>query len=104
MNIYGGNAAMSQPQYDSSIAAPSTQLARRPTNRQLVQTTQRSTYDNSGDLWGQFGDDPILDPQNANGMMENDNVELLEERAAVAKRDAQSKRKQIPPFVQKLSR
>ncbi|KAL3427880.1 HSF-type DNA-binding protein [Phlyctema vagabunda] len=36
-------------------------------------------------------------------MEENDNIELLEERAAVAKRDAQSKRKQIPPFVQKLS-
>lgn len=96
---------MSQPQYDPSIAAPSTQLTRRPTNRQLVPTTQRTPYDNSGDPWGQFGDDSILDPQNVNGMMEeSDNIELLEERAAVAKRDAQSKRKQIPPFVQKLSR
>jgi heat shock transcription factor len=37
-------------------------------------------------------------------MEENDNIELLEERAAVAKREATSKRKQIPPFVQKLSR
>ncbi|EHL03013.1 putative Heat shock factor protein [Glarea lozoyensis 74030] len=36
-------------------------------------------------------------------MEESDNIELLEEKAAVAKRDAQSKRKQIPPFVQKLS-
>jgi heat shock transcription factor len=46
-----------------------------------------------------------MDPQSANGAMEeNDSIERLEERAAIAKRDAQSKRKQIPPFVQKLSR
>jgi heat shock transcription factor len=62
-------------------------------------------HDNSGDQWdGQYGDESILDPQSASGMVEEDNIELLEERAAVAKRDAQSKRKQIPPFVQKLSR
>ena len=104
MNNYGGNTAMSQTQYDQSIGAPSTQLARRPINRQLVPTAQRMTQDTSGDWSGQY-DDAILDPQNANGMMEeNDNIELLEERAAVAKREATSKRKQIPPFVQKLSR
>lgn len=28
----------------------------------------------------------------------------LEQRALLAKKDAQAKRKQIPPFVQKLSR
>lgn len=106
MNNYVG-AQTSQPQFDQSIpTAASTQLARRPiNNRQLVQTGPRMPYDNSADPWGQFGDDSILDPQNGNGVMEeNDNIELLEERAAVAKRDAQSKRKQIPPFVQKLSR
>jgi hypothetical protein len=37
-------------------------------------------------------------------MDEHDNVERLEEMAQRAKRDAQAKRKQIPPFVQKLSR
>lgn len=97
---------MTQAQYDQSVGAASTQLARRPINRQLVPTAQRMTHDNSGDQWGgQFGDESILDPQGANGLMEeNDNIELLEERAAVAKREAQSKRKQIPPFVQKLSR
>ena len=104
MNNYGGNA-LSQAQYDQSIPAPSTQLARRPVNRQLVPTGQRAGYDNSGDPWGQFGDDSILDPNHPNGVMEeNDNIELLEEKATIAKRDAQSKRKQIPPFVQKLSR
>lgn len=33
-----------------------------------------------------------------------DDDEELEQKAAIAKKDAQSKRKQIPPFVQKLSR
>ena len=100
MNAYG--APLSQAQYDQSVPAPSTQLTRRPINTRLI--PQRSTFDNS-DPWGQFGEDSILDPQQINGgMEEHDNIELLEERAAVAKRDAQSKRKQIPPFVQKLSR
>jgi heat shock transcription factor len=104
MNNYGAGAG-THPQYDPSVAAPSTQIARRPNNRQLVPTVQRNPYDNSGDPWGPFGDDSILDPQSNGGRMEeNDNIELLEEKAAVAKRDAQSKRKQIPPFVQKLSR
>jgi heat shock transcription factor len=102
LNTYGANA-LSQAPYDQSVPAASTQLARRPVNRQLIPTGQRP-YDNTADPWGQFGDDPILDPQGDGAMEENDNIELLEEKAAVAKRDAQSKRKQIPPFVQKLSR
>ncbi|KAI9742388.1 MAG: stress-responsive transcription factor hsf1 [Claussenomyces sp. TS43310] len=98
---YGANM-LSNPQFQQSVNAPSTQLARRPVNRQLVSTAPRATYDSLVDPWGSFGDDRLLDPQN--GMLdENDNVELLEERAAIAKRDAQSKRKQISPFVQKLS-
>lgn len=104
MNNYGGNGQMTQTQYDQS--APSTQLARRPMSRHLVPTAQRMTHDTAGDQWGDtFGDNVMLDPQGANGMLEeNDNIEALEEKAAAAKRDAQSKRKQIPPFVQKLSR
>lgn len=44
-------------------------------------------------------------PRKANGAMEESNsIERLEERAAIAKRDAQSKQKRIPQFVQKLSR
>lgn len=47
----------------------------------------------------------MMDQQGSNGAMEDsDSIERLEEKAAVAKREAQSKRKQIPPFVQKLSR
>ena len=33
-----------------------------------------------------------------------DDIEALEQRAQVAKREAQARRKQIPPFVQKLNR
>jgi heat shock transcription factor len=107
MSNYGGNG-VPQVQYDhttptQSNQVQSTQLARRPINRQLVPTGQRGSYD-TGDPWTQFGDDSIHDPQHVPGMEENDNIEVLEERAAVAKRDAQSKRKSIPPFVQKLSR
>jgi heat shock transcription factor len=99
-----GPDSVPNPQFQPSIPAPSTQLTRRPTNRSLVATAPRPPYDNLSDPWGPFGDDTLLDTQ-ANGMMEeNDSIELLEERAAIAKRDAQSKRKQIPPFVQKLSR
>ena len=98
------STSVSNPQYQSSAPAPSTQLARRPVNRALVATASRPPYDNLRDTWGPFGNDTLLDTQ-VNGVMEeNDSIELLEERAAIAKREAQSKRKQIPPFVQKLSR
>ncbi|KAE8447317.1 hypothetical protein EG329_010875 [Mollisiaceae sp. DMI_Dod_QoI] len=103
MNYNGANG-LSQAPFDQSVPASSTQLARRPINRQLVPTGQRTTFDASDSSWAQFGDESMLDPQHVNGAMEeNDNIELLEERAQMAKRDAQSKRKQIPPFVQKLS-
>lgn len=104
MNNFGGGAEMAPQQYDTPLP-PSTQLARRPLNRQLVSTAPRATFDNSTDAWGQFGDESMMDPQGANGAIEeSDSIERLEERATVAKREAQSKRKQIPPFVQKLSR
>jgi len=93
------------PSLPNLPAALSTQLARRPANQrsQLVARGQRGAYD--GDPWGQFGDDTMMEGPNATGALEeNDNIELLEEKAAVAKRDATAKRKQIPPFVQKLSR
>ncbi|TVY58358.1 Heat shock factor protein, partial [Lachnellula suecica] len=104
MNNYPGNG-LSQPGFDQPVPAPSTQLARRPMNRQqLVSTGQRPAFDvtGAGDPWGQFGDETIMDPQTP-GMEDSDTIEMLEEKAAVAKRESQAKRKQIPPFVQKLS-
>ncbi|KAL1883016.1 hypothetical protein VTK73DRAFT_91 [Phialemonium thermophilum] len=83
-------------------ATPSTVLARRGISQALVPTAARSGYDGSPAAWNSFGDDSFLQP--SNGVMDDhDNIELLEERAARAKREAQAKGKPIPPFVQKLS-
>lgn len=70
-------------------------------NQHMMQTQR---YDDPN-AWGQYGDEQLDVVAAGNGgVAESDNIELLEERAAVAKRESQSKRKQIPPFVQKLSR
>lgn len=98
MNNFNANN-LQQAQRQAMPPPSSTQLARRPVNRQLMSTGQHS-LDNS---WGSFGEDGLLNG-NSNPLEEHDNIERLEERAAAAKRDAQAKRKQIPPFVQKLSR
>ncbi|KAF3060115.1 Heat shock factor protein [Trichoderma lentiforme] len=101
-NPYG--LAQTQPTYPQAVGAPSNSLARRQMNRALVPTNLRATYEPSSDRWSGFGEDNLLVPQNATeGGVGQDNVEVLEEMAQKAKREAQAKRKQIPPFVQKLS-
>jgi heat shock transcription factor len=90
--------------YGQAIAAPSTVLARRQSSRALVPTASRAPFDRTSDNWNGYGEDPAyLQAGNPAGD-EHDNIERLEEMAQRAKRDAQAKRKQIPPFVQKLSR
>ncbi|KAJ9428392.1 hypothetical protein QL093DRAFT_2134933 [Fusarium oxysporum] len=93
-----------QPQYAQPVSTPSNTLARRQMNRALVPTNARP-YDGAVEPWGNFvGDDNALLQQNpSENLNEQDNVEILEEMAQKAKREAQAKRKQIPPFVQKLS-
>jgi heat shock transcription factor len=66
------------------------QLVRRNPNQQLA---ARGTPWEDLDSNGQQGW-PIAE----------DDDEELEQKALLAKKDAQAKRKQIPPFVQKLSR
>jgi heat shock transcription factor len=75
-------------------ATPSNQLTRRPMNQLMSRnrgyeqpTAPPSHLDinSSSDGWGE-------------------SLAQLEQRALIAKREAQAKRKQIPPFVQKLSR
>lgn len=85
-----------EPQYSNS-------LTRRPMNQALIPTNTHTNFDPT---WATFaGDDNALVPQQHDeGEGEDDNIEELEERAQRAKRDAQAKRKQIPPFVQKISR
>lgn len=77
---------------------PSNQLTRRPGN-QLV-TRGRLHDPNLPSMIDQGG-------VRSNGQGDTALVESeadLEQRALLAKKDAQAKRKQIPPFVQKLSR
>jgi heat shock transcription factor len=69
------------------------QLVRRNPNQQLVSRGQPSWQDPGGGL--QSGE-PVWPPM--------DDEADLEQRALAAKKEAQAKRKQIPPFVQKLSR
>ncbi|KAL3702755.1 Heat shock transcription factor [Talaromyces marneffei ATCC 18224] len=67
----------------------SSQLTRRPINqlmnrnRAFEQSSATSVPESGGDGWGE-------------------SIAELEQRALIAKREAQAKRKQIPPFVQKL--
>jgi heat shock transcription factor, other eukaryote len=81
----------------SSHQEASNQISRRPMNQMVA----RPRYDAVSAQ--QY-------PNNANGEAEGsdsawaDDIQDLEAKAQVAKREAQSKRKQIPPFVQKLSR
>ncbi|KAJ1325063.1 heat shock transcription factor eukaryote [Microdochium nivale] len=82
-------------------AATSTTLARRGMNGSLV-PANRSYMQPQSEPWPNFEDGLVM-PQTNGGTEDNDNVEVLEERAQRAKREAQAKRKQIPPFVQKLN-
>jgi heat shock transcription factor len=90
--------------YGQKAPASSTALARRQNSRVLVPTAPRTPFNGGADSWSGYGEDHgYLQPANAT-IDEHDNIERLEEMAARAKREAQAKRKQIPPFVQKLSR
>ncbi|EXL90008.1 hypothetical protein NOF04DRAFT_1093069 [Fusarium oxysporum II5] len=108
-NAHAGNSfglVLAQPQYPQPVPIPSNSLARRQMNRALVPTNPRTNFDGSVNEWGNFvGDENVLLRQNpSENLNEQDNVEWLEEMAQKAKREAQAKRKRIPPFVQKLSR
>ena len=102
-----GNEAMGFPAGNGyeMAQAPSNALARRQANTALVPTNTRTGYNTSVEPWTGVGDDISLLPHDDNDdLVEEDSVEVLEEMAQKAKREAQAKRKQIPPFVQKLSR
>ncbi|KAI0136932.1 putative heat shock transcription factor Hsf1 [Xylariales sp. AK1849] len=104
MNPYGMMSSPRQAQFpQQSVPSPSNALTRRGLDNQLV-PTNRPYNSQQNDPWPNFGDENLTTPQNGNSTVdENDNIELLEEKASKAKRDAQAKRKQIPPFVQKLN-
>lgn len=90
-NAYGLNHA--QPQtYGVNVGPmqPSTELVRRTRNQQLApQNGQQEQWSNVQGMGP-----PVYDEDDAE----------LERRAEIAKTEGQAKRKQIPPFIQKLSR
>lgn len=85
----GHNRVVSLDGYNDG-AEMSGQLVRRNTNQQLAPAPRRGQWDG------------FASPQQQWETVDDD--EELEQKAALAKKDAQAKRKQIPPFVQKLSR
>lgn len=97
-NSYGVVPSPTQAQYPQGT--PSTVVARRGMNNALVAANR--AYTPQSDPWPSF-DENLVPGQTEGPIDEHDNIELLEERAQRAKREAQAKRKQIPPFVQKLN-
>ena len=96
-------AAFAPPQQDlpAPTATTSGQIARRPTPNQLVsrnrgyeQAPVPATDNSSGGAGGGPGESGAW----------GESLDQLYRRASVAQKDAQAKRKQIPPFVQKLRR
>ncbi|KAI1343861.1 hypothetical protein F5Y15DRAFT_180487 [Xylariaceae sp. FL0016] len=101
VNPYGMMTSPTQAQFAQGPTTPSNALARRGANNALV-AAQRSFTPQANDHWPGFSEDGLPNQPGA-VLDENDNIELLEEKAQRARKDAQAKRKQIPPFVQKLN-
>ena len=93
---YHGNPVSQQANHSSEIGSASNQLARRPASQ--VVSRGRGGGDSSDPQWTEQGNAQRVDSAWA------DDLDDLRKRAQIAKREAQSKRKQIPPFVQKLAR
>lgn len=87
--------------YTAPVPAPSNALARRQNSRALVPSGSRLPFVEQVPDWETSG---FLQSPTSTSVDEHENIDRLEELAQRAKRDAQAKRKQIPPFVQKLSR
>jgi heat shock transcription factor, other eukaryote len=96
-NSYALNANQYAQGNSQNLPQASNQLARRP----MAQLTARGPQpaQDSG-AWVDTSNTAANSAENEWG----DDIVELEAKAQIAKRDAQSKRKQIPPFVQKLNR
>lgn len=100
----GYELVQSQPQYSQNASGASNSLTRRPMNQALVPTRPRSNFDTSMGWDGLVDNTSLVAHGQDDAAVAQDSLSTLEELAQQAKRDAQAKRKQIPPFVQKLSR
>lgn len=95
-NVYHG---MSQAQHMATTTPASKELARIPGDQQIV---SRTAYNNVGnDAWPIVSEEGLPQPSKQPWLNNSDD---LEQKAQLARRETQAKRKQIPPFVQKLSR
>lgn len=79
----------------------SNQMTRRPPDQDAGQVQHPSYTNGSSEIWPLFTENGMQQLNETGWRNEGDD---LDQKALVAKRDAQAKRKQIPPFVQKLSR
>ena len=96
-NSYAMNANTYPQNNPQHVPQPSNQLTRRS----MAQITALMPQPNQdGNTWMEAANGV---PQPADADWGND-IQDLEVKAQVAKKEAQAKRKQIPPFVQKLNR
>ncbi|KEF63597.1 uncharacterized protein A1O9_01575 [Exophiala aquamarina CBS 119918] len=89
------NFAMNSNTYPQANPQPSNQLTRRP----MAQLSSRGRVDEDPPSWVEAGNAQAPKPDPG----WSDDIADLEAKAQVAKKEAQAKRKQIPPFVQKLN-
>jgi heat shock transcription factor len=93
-SLFAGLSTPPQPQptYNANnlTQTPSTDLVRRSRNTQLAPHTGQESWNGGA-------------ANNMTGQNEEEDEETLNMKVAMAKKDAQGKRKSIPPFVQKLS-
>lgn len=103
--LFNASFTSSVPQVDGGQLAPapspiSNQLVRRNINQQVAPRQQWLAVNNNDDVWADFGS--ALGAQT--GVDQSEQEEELDQRAAAVKRQALAERKQIPPFILKLSR
>lgn len=97
-NSYESNSYKETGHSHGLPMTPSDQLATRSTSQQLVPRVDYNGLSNG--TWPGLVDG-VGQPTSGALLNQNDD---LDRKADVAKRETQAKRKQIPPFVQKLSR
>ncbi|KAL3476469.1 hypothetical protein BJX99DRAFT_258402 [Aspergillus californicus] len=94
-NSYNTATSLQPPTHDVQGATASNQIARRQPTNQLV--NRNRSYEQPSASY------PDQGAGSGESAAWSESLEELYQRALVAKRESQAKRKQIPPFVQKLS-
>ncbi|KAL9107457.1 MAG: hypothetical protein Q9227_007654 [Pyrenula ochraceoflavens] len=102
-SVSGDNSAYPAQSYEDGQVQQSGPLTRRSMDQQLVNRS-RGYNEPSGVQWVDQNRNAVqANAVQANEPGYSDDVQELERRAQIAKKEATTKRKQIPPFIQKLS-